>query len=471
MGAESIPLTPQGTVVLDKSGALQVVAQDETDKFQVDQDPAEQPMAPADPYQMPTTSSLTESIDRQFAPVFPDGITTDQCQLQIDDNPIYLDNHVQVPGQITFDLKQVWKATKHISWIAVDYEYRRAYSCNDITRNPCSPENLGAYFEADAHNHFIHCGAGYIHGTPEEYREESCKLKPCPPGTIWDQDLLICVHGNGATNRPGSNGGRRCKKKNKVKFGFDKRMDKFTAMCDPVTNKATIDIYLYDGSNGIRQADEVDRAYLVPEYCSPSNGNSIKSWSKTKSSKGSSRRRLAIEEEADEDIGLFGRRNRRLKSSKKKSGTASSATKNSAGKKENNVCLYQYVVDCAIASGRRRLQSLEPPPMFYPQQSPPTPQYGYPQAQFPQKYQSPAAKTPQQLHQQQQLVTQSKHRRSLFSRVSSVFKASYAHGRDRSLQVQNQQLPLFGGPKVTGICPKGVSKRTGEIVFNGYLFG
>ena len=78
MGAESIPLTPQGTVVLDKTGALQVVAQDDTDTFLVDQDPAEQPMAPADPYQMPTTSSLTESIDRQLAPVFPDGITTDQ---------------------------------------------------------------------------------------------------------------------------------------------------------------------------------------------------------------------------------------------------------------------------------------------------------------------------------------------------------------------------------------------------------
>ena len=460
-------MTPQGTVVLDKTGSLQVVAKDDTDTFLVDQDPAEQPMAPADPYQMPTTSSLTESIDRQLAPVFPDGITTDQCQLQIDDNPIYLDNHVQVPGQITFDLKQVWKATKHISWIAVDYEYRRTYSCNDITRNPCSPENLGAYFEADAHNQFIHCGAGYIYGTPEQYREESCKLKTCGPGTIWDQDLLVCVHGSGATNRPGSNGERRCKKKNKVKFGFDKRMDKFTAMCDPVTNKATIDIYLFDGANGIRQADEVDRAYLVPEYCSPSNGNSIKSWSKTKSSKGSRRRRLAVEEEADEGIEFFGRRNRRLGASSKgtKSGTASSATKNSAGKKENNVCLYQYVVDCAIASGRRRLQSLEPPPMFYPQQSPPAPQDGYPQAPIPQEYQSPTSNTPRQ-----QLV-ESKNRRSLFSRVSSIFKDSDANRQDRSLQVENRGLPLFGGPKVTGTCPKGVSKRTGEIVFNGYMFG
>lgn len=460
-------MTPQGTVVFDKSGALQVVAQDNTDTFLVNQDPAEQPMAPADPYQMPTTSSLTESIDRQLAPVFSDGITTDQCQLQINDNPIYLDNYVQVPGQITFDLKQVWKEKKHISWIAVDYEYRRAYSCNDITRNPCSTNNLGKYFEADAHNRFIHCGAGNIYGTPEQYRESSCNLKPCGRGTIWDQDLLVCVHGTGATKRPGSKGGRRCKKKNKVKFGFDKRMDKFTAMCEPVTNKATIDIYLFDGSNGIRQADEVDRAYLVPGYCSPSNGKSIKSWSKTKSSKGSRRRRLAVEEEADEDIEFFGRRNRRLGASSKgtKSGTASSATKNSAGKEENNVCLYQYVVDCVIASGRRRLQSLEPPPMFYPQQLPPVPQDGYPQTAFPQEYHSPAPHVPQQQR------VESKHRRSLFSRASSIFKASDAHRRDRSLQVENQELPLFGGPKVLGTCPKGVSKRTGEIVFNRYLFG
>ena len=432
---------------MDKTGALQVVAQDDADKFLVDQDPADQPMAPADQYQMPTTTSLPELVNRQLNPIYPDGVTSDQCILQVDEVPIYLDNYVQIPGQVTFDLKQVWKATKHISWIAVDYEYRRAYSCDDINRNPCTA-GVGGGYEADDPTQYIQCEAGL------------CNLMNCGSGKMWDQDLLECVDGTPEKNRPGCapQGGRRCKKKNKVKYNFDKRMSKFTAMCDPVSNTATIDIYLYDGSKAIAQADGVDRSSLIPDYCSPSNKDPISSWSKSdssdssKSSSSKSRRRLTaeVDEDMNDELLDFGRRRLGSKSSSStKSGSGSSSSKKSAGKAENNACLYQYVIDCGQAvTGRRRLQTLEPSHMFHPQQVKED-HGGY-----------------------TDLQPQVKHRRSLFSRVSSAFKASNAPRPDRALLAnEEQELPLFGGPKVMGICPKGVSKRTGEVVFNGYRFG
>ena len=98
-----------------------------------------------------------------------------------------------------------------------------------------------------------------------------------------------------------------------------------------------------------------------------------------------------------------------------------------------------------------------------PQQSPPVPQDEYSQAPLSQEHYSPAPNAPQQ-------QLQPKSRRSLFSRISSIFEVRHAHRRDRLLQLEDQE-PLFGGPKVLGTCPKGVSKRTGEVVFNRYLFG
>lgn len=195
--------------------------------------------------------------------------------------------------------------------------------------------------------------------------------------------------------------------------------------------------------------------------------------SQVEAKKKKKRRRLAVEEERDDsfddDIGFLGRKRHlgtKTKKGKAKSGKAPSKKKQSAGKPENNVCLYRYSVDCpAVATARRRLQSHDPPLVFYPQQSQPEPQGGYPQVPFPQEYQSLASNAPQQ----QQQPT--KHRRSLFSRISSVFKGSDAPRRDRTLLAESQEPPLFGGPTVLGICPKGVSKRTGEVVFNGYQFG
>ena len=110
------------------------------------------------------------------------GWTGTNCDIDIDEcesNPCV---HGQCRDEVngyTCTCSSGWSGTN------CDTPPQQTYNCSD--RNPCTPENAGAglfYFPADNPSEFIQCSE---HG--------ECFVMPCPPGTVWNQDLLTCTGG------------------------------------------------------------------------------------------------------------------------------------------------------------------------------------------------------------------------------------------------------------------------------------
>lgn len=105
------------------------------------------------------------------------GWTGPHCEFDIDEcaaNPC-------VHGECV-DLVNAYLCICEPGWTGTDCDIGPTYNCTD--RNPCTPENINNgdfYFAADDPNQFIQCDAF-----------GGCFVMSCPPGLVWDQDLLTC---------------------------------------------------------------------------------------------------------------------------------------------------------------------------------------------------------------------------------------------------------------------------------------
>ena len=116
VGAASVPLTPQGTTTMTQEGGLETTGEDDPNSYTTTTDPAEQPMAPENTYQLPPDTNSDSYVTRQLH-------SYDQCATTIDTNPIHIRSHSTDGSGVTsinFDVAQVYKAVDTISWVAVD---------------------------------------------------------------------------------------------------------------------------------------------------------------------------------------------------------------------------------------------------------------------------------------------------------------------------------------------------------------
>lgn len=110
----------------------------------------------------------------------PPGWTGEHCEIDIDEcasNPCLHGDCV--------DLVNAYQCICLPGWSGTDCDVPEVPTYNCTDRSPCTPENAEMnkfYFPADDPSQFIQCdGFG------------GCYVMPCPPGLVWNQDLLTCV--------------------------------------------------------------------------------------------------------------------------------------------------------------------------------------------------------------------------------------------------------------------------------------